>query len=218
MERVALLRCLYRSSTRFIASRYTTNKNQQFCHGFHRYITPHRNITTNVSFVNPIGIGSIRSFCEDVTYLPVIRDPNIENVFKDLMDTSWDDLSDAIIDDAKNALSKNTKDRTGREVLVDVFRAAEAVEEFGRILVTLRMEIDDFIGMSGEKIGPLPNEHEEALLEVHKRYEAYLDAFGPDEIYLQKKVETELGAKMNLLKMRCSFLDAEWGKVNIHSS
>jgi len=31
-----------------------------------------------------------------------------------------------------------------------VFRAAEAVEEFGGILTSIKMEIDDSIGMSGE--------------------------------------------------------------------
>ncbi|KAL5706018.1 membrane anchor in succinate dehydrogenase complex [Ranunculus cassubicifolius] len=131
------------------------------------------------------------------------------------MATSWEDLPDNVINDAKKALSKNTKDSSGREALANVFRAAEAVEEFGGILVTLRMAIDDVIGMSGKNIGPLPDDHAYALDEVYKRYEEYLDAFGPDEEYLRKKVESELGAKMIHLKMRCSFLDSEWGKVSV---
>lgn len=42
----------------------------------------------------------------------------------------------------------------------------------------------------------------------------YLNSFGPDETYLRKKVETELGTKMIHLKMRCSGIGSEWGKVN----
>lgn len=53
----------------------------------------------------------------------------------------------------------------------------------------------------------------DALCAAYKRYVTYLDAFGPDETYLRKKVEMELGTKMIHLKMRCSGLDPEWGKV-----
>jgi Domain of unknown function (DUF4370) len=42
----------------------------------------------------------------------------------------------------------------------------------------------------------------------------YLDSFGPEETYLRKKVETELGTKMIHLKMRCTGIGSEWGKVN----
>jgi hypothetical protein len=41
----------------------------------------------------------------------------------------------------------------------------------------------------------------------------YLESFGPEENYLRKKVETELGTKMIHLKMRCSGIGSEWGKV-----
>lgn len=61
----------------------------------------------------------------------------------------------------------------------------------------------------------MPDELKNALHTVHKRYTTYLDAFGPDETYLRKKVEIELGTKMIHLKMRCSGLDSEWGKVMI---
>lgn len=61
----------------------------------------------------------------------------------------------------------------------------------------------------------MPDELKNALKAAFNRYTAYLDAFGPDETYLRKKVETELGTKMIHLKMRCSGLDSEWGKVII---
>lgn len=60
---------------------------------------------------------------------------------------------------------------------------------------------------------PLPEEHAKAMQILFDRYAAYLASFGPEENYLKKKVETELGTKMIYLKMRCSGLDADWGKV-----
>jgi hypothetical protein len=53
-----------------------------------------------------------------------------------------------------------------------------------------------------------------ALRTIFDRYTTYLNAFGPDENYLRKKVEQELGTKMIHLKMRCSGLGSEWGKVS----
>lgn len=97
-----------------------------------------------------MAIGSIRSLSDDVTHMPDIKDPEVLFVFKDLMAASWDEIPDAVIHDAKKALSKNTDDKAGQEALKNVFRAAEAVEEFGGKLVSLRMEIDDTLGLSGE--------------------------------------------------------------------
>lgn len=97
-----------------------------------------------------MGIGNTRFFSEDVSHMPAIKDPEIENVFKDLMAASWDELPDTLIHDAKKALSKKTDDKVGQEVTANVFRAAEAAEEFSGILVSLRMAIDDSMGLSGE--------------------------------------------------------------------
>jgi len=162
-----------------------------------------------------MGIGSKRFFSEDVTHLPDFKDPEIHFVFKDLMAASWDELPDTLIHDVKKALSKKTDDKAGQEVVAIVFRAAEAAVEFGGILVSLRMEIDDSMGLSGENVKPLPEKFVNALRTAYQRYTAYLDAFGPDEEYLRKKVEIELGTKMIHLKMRCSGLGSEWGKVTV---
>lgn len=62
---------------------------------------------------------------------------------------------------------------------------------------------------------PLSDEYVNALKTIYNRYAAYLDAFGPEETYLRKKVETELGTKLIHLKMRCSGIGSEWGKVLI---
>ncbi|PNY16106.1 succinate dehydrogenase 5 [Trifolium pratense] len=161
------------------------------------------------------GIGSMRFYSKEVTHIPDIKDPELYSVLKDLLAENWSDLSDAVVSDAKRALSKSTDDSAGKEVVTNVFRAAQAVEEFGGILVTLKMEIDDSIGLSGEDVKPLPDHVQKALRTIFDRYTTYLNAFGPDENYLRKKVEQELGTKMIHLKMRCSGLGSEWGKVTV---
>ncbi|KAH7569218.1 hypothetical protein ACOSP7_012522 [Xanthoceras sorbifolium] len=162
-----------------------------------------------------MGIGCTRSFSEDVTHMPVIKDSEIHRVFKDLLAVDWNELPNDVIQNAKQALSKNTDDKDGQEVLKNVFSAAEAVEEFSGMITQIKMEIDDSIGMSGENVKPLSDELSKALSTAFQRYMTYLDAFGPDESYLRKKVEMELGSKMIYLKMRCSGLGPEWGKVSV---
>ncbi|CAN7065599.1 hypothetical protein IGI04_040496 [Brassica rapa subsp. trilocularis] len=160
-------------------------------------------------------IGQVRSFSEDVSHMPEIKDGDVLKAFKELMAADWAALPSAVVNDAKNAVSKNTDDKEGQEALINVFRAAEAVEEFGGILTSLKMEIDDSIGMSGENVKSLPEDITKALHLAYHRYTTYLDAFGPEEVYLKKKVEMELGTKMIHLKMRCSGLGSEWGKVTV---
>lgn len=64
-----------------------------------------------------------------------------------------------------------------------------------------------------QNVKPLPDLFSKALLTAFQRYNAYLEAFGPDEAFLRKKVENELGTRMIHLKMRCGGLGSEWGKV-----
>ncbi|CAN1273959.1 Succinate dehydrogenase subunit 5, mitochondrial [Linum perenne] len=97
-----------------------------------------------------IGIGSTRSFSVDVAHLPEIKDTDVLCAFKDLMAASWDERDATVVHDVKNALTKNSDDKAGQEILKNVFRASEAVEEFGGMVMTLKMELDDSIGMSGE--------------------------------------------------------------------
>ena len=97
-----------------------------------------------------MGLGSMRSYSEDVTHVPVITDPDLHRAFKDLLAASWNELPDRLIYEVNAALSKNTDDKAGKEAVTNVFRAAEAVEEFGDIVMNLKMELDDTIGMSGE--------------------------------------------------------------------
>lgn len=97
-----------------------------------------------------MSIGCTRSFSEDVAHMPVIRDPEIQRAFKDLMAADWSELPASVIHDAKSVLSRNNDDKAGQEVLKNVFSAAEAAEEFIGIIMNIKMEIDDEIGLSGE--------------------------------------------------------------------
>lgn len=162
-----------------------------------------------------MAIGSICTFSVDVSHYPGIKDPEIERVFKDFMAADWGEVPDGLISEALEVLSKPTDDSSGKEVLKNVFRAAEAVEEFTGTLETLKMALDDCVGLSGENVKPLPADLASALVAAYDRYVKYLDSFGPDEVYLKKKVETQLGTRMIHLKMRCSGLGSEWGKVTV---
>ncbi|XP_010912846.1 succinate dehydrogenase subunit 5, mitochondrial isoform X2 [Elaeis guineensis] len=163
----------------------------------------------------PLTLNFRRAFCSNVSQLPAISDSDIEAAFKDLMAMNWDEIPDSVVNETKKALSKVTDDKAGQEALANVFRAAEASVEFGGVLVSLRMALDDLNGLTGENVGHLPDYLEDAIRAAYKRYTAYLDSFGPDEPYLRKKVETELGTKMIHLKMRCSGIGSEWGKVTL---
>ncbi|KAK9096894.1 hypothetical protein Sjap_022391 [Stephania japonica] len=234
MERLAFLRTLYRSAALRSAAAHRCGAititdphlSNALTHHiappsfqFHRTffsLSPSTNRARYATGYRPLlMVGGIRSFCEDTTHSPVITDPDVLYVFKDIMAASWDELPNAVISDVKKALAKNTEDKAGQEALANLFRAAEAAEEFGGILVSLRMAIDDSVGLSGENVKPMPDEFANALQVVYKRYTEYLDTFGPEETYLRKKVETELGTKMIHLKMRCSGLGSEWGKVTV---
>jgi len=50
-------------------------------------------------------------------------------------------------------------------------------------------------------VRPLPEEIQDALRAAYKHYSNYLEAFGQEETYLRKKVETELGRQMIYIKM-----------------
>ncbi|KAI3992014.1 hypothetical protein MKX01_014905 [Papaver californicum] len=239
MEKLGLLRLIYRSSstcsrsTRF-SSAAINNNQQHLCINFFRhYTTPSylkrtflpltpgsvstcsKHISSECRSTFTTSLGSRRSFSDDVSHLPTISDPDVQKAFKDLMALNWDEIPNGVQDDVKKALSKNTEDKTGKEVLENVFRAAIAVEEFSGMLIQLRMGIDDTLGLSGENSRPLPGELKDVLRVVYQRYTAYLDSFSPSETYLRKKVETELGTRMIHLKMRCGGLNSDWGKVTV---
>lgn len=190
--------------------------------GGHEHV---RNITSHVALDSwagrkdlrlPFAVKTpIRSFSSDISALPEVTDLDVKNALKDVLAADWEELPEPLQADVMNALSKKTDDKAGQEALANAWRAAEAVEQFCGVLESLRMELDDMTGQTGENVRPLPEEVQDAIRAAYKRYSNYLDAFGPDETYLRKKVETELGRHMIYIKMRVSGLDAEWGKVTL---
>ncbi|KAM6597694.1 hypothetical protein CsatA_008218 [Cannabis sativa] len=226
MEKMIPLRSLYRSlwtrSYHMAALNHHGLRHYYAARCLPNFSSPPTLVTSRQALVSSdcrsplsLSMGSSRSYSEDVTHMPVVTDPDLNRAFKDLLAASWDDLPDSLVHEVKAALSKNTDDNTGKEALTNVFRAAVASEEFGEIIMNLKMEFDDTVGMSGENIKPLSKEHANALQTIFSRYNTYLEAFGPDETYLRKKVETELGSKMIYLKMRCGGLSSDWGKVSV---
>ncbi|KAL6577028.1 membrane anchor in succinate dehydrogenase complex [Orobanche minor] len=224
MEKVVLMRSLCRSIFRrsqvfsSSAAAASTAVNHRIRHlHFSSPSIAAASPNQNYQHQHPYGrnLGDTRSFSEDVSHAPQIKDAQIERAFKDLMATNWDNLPSAVVHDVLNALSKSTEDNVAQDALKNVFQAAEAVEEFTRIAMQLKMAMDDSIGLSGEDVKPLPEEYKTALQTIFDRCAAYLAAFGPEESYLKKKVEMELGTKMIYLKMRCGGLDADWGKVTV---
>ncbi|XP_044511175.1 succinate dehydrogenase subunit 5, mitochondrial [Mangifera indica] len=224
MEKMSVVRSICRA-TRFRSSIIAASNNHHVRHLLSSRALfslsspfasiPSKSIPSDCRTPLMMSLGGTRSFSEQVTHMPEIKDPEIERAFKDLMAENWDEIPDSILYDVKKALSKNTDDKAGQEVLKTVFCSAEAVELFTGMIMNIKMEIDDSIGMSGEDVKPLPEDLDHAIRTVYQRYITYLNAFGPEESYLRKKVETELGSKMIFLKMRCSGLGSEWGKVTV---
>ncbi|KAK9053892.1 hypothetical protein SSX86_024967 [Deinandra increscens subsp. villosa] len=219
MEKLMMMRSIYRSISRrssgFISPAAVISSRQCTSRGIHQFHHPPPSMLSNNLSPFAMGIGSTRCFSGGLTHLPDIKDGDIKLAFKELMAVNWDELPETVVNKTKRALSKNTEDKASQEALANLLRAAEAVEEFSGFLVTLKMEIDDSVGMSGENVKPLTAEVANALSVAFGRYYAYLDSFGPDEGHLRKKVENDLGMKLIHLKMRCSGLDGEWGKVTV---
>ncbi|KAG6504598.1 hypothetical protein ZIOFF_036932 [Zingiber officinale] len=176
-------------------------------------VYPHGLWQTFPSGYSSFSIVSLRrSFSSNVNQLAIITDPDIEGTLRNLLAINWDAIPETVVNETKMALSKATEDKAAQEVLANVFCAAEASLEFSGVLVSLRMALDDLCGLSGENVGHLPEHLEDAIRAAYKRYITYLDSFGPDETFLRKKVELELGTKMIHLKMRGSGIGSEWGK------
>ncbi|XP_071733268.1 succinate dehydrogenase subunit 5, mitochondrial-like [Rutidosis leptorrhynchoides] len=218
MEKLVMMRSLSRliSRTSLVSistvAALTSTKHQSLVRGIHHSAS---SFISNTRSPFAMGIGSTRCFSDGLTHLPDIKDNDIKNAFKELMAVNWAELPDTVVNKTKRALSRNTEDKASQEALANLLRAAEAVEEFSGFLVSLKMEIDDSVGLSGEDVKPLSDDVANALSVAFARYYAYLESFGPDEGYLKKKVENELGMKLIHLKMRCSGLGGDWGKVTV---
>ncbi|XVF64012.1 hypothetical protein PTKIN_Ptkin09bG0133100 [Pterospermum kingtungense] len=117
MEKMVVLRSIYRAAC-FRSSRFAAAAN-------YNHLLGSRSFFCLITFC--MYSTQKPPFSEDVTHTPIIKDPEIQNVFKDLMAASWDELPYSVVQDAKEALSKDTDDKAGQEALKNVFRAGEAV-------------------------------------------------------------------------------------------
>ncbi|KAE8683618.1 Succinate dehydrogenase subunit 5 [Hibiscus syriacus] len=157
MEKMMVLRCICRTAC-FRYSRFSAISVAAANHNHHLGFRNLYSISSLSGAPNPptnfpscgrssfaLILGSTSYFSDDVSHMPVVTDTEIQNVFKDLMAASWDELPYSVVQDAKKALSKNTDDKTGQVALKNVFSAAEAVEEFGDILISMKMKLDDSI-------------------------------------------------------------------------
>ena len=66
------------------------------------------------------------------------------------MAVDWEELPDPVQDDVMNALSKDIDDKAGQEALASAWHVAKVVEQFCGVLESLRMELDEISGKTGE--------------------------------------------------------------------
>lgn len=170
----------------------------------------------SISISNQYALLDIRrSFSTGTSNLPDIKDPDVKAAFKELLAWGWDDIPDSVTSEVKKALSKSAEDKAGQQILKNVFRAAEASEEFIAVLVNIRMGLEELTGLTGENVTELPDNLVKAIGVAYKRYMTYVNSFGPEETFLRKKVEAELGTRLIHLKQRISGLGSEWGDINV---
>lgn len=147
---------------------------------------------------------------------PAVPDPEVAKTLRRVMALGWLDAHRDLKDDVESALAKSS-DPASKEVLETAWRTALAVDKFSEQLEHLRLALDELSGgkFGGETVDTLPESIVSALKSALTRYFAYLASFGPDEIWLKKKVEQELGGSLLLVKQRCSGMEPDWGKVSL---
>jgi len=151
----------------------------------------------------------------ELSALPEIKDINIRKALNALLGTSWLKVEPTIKSAVESALSSNSDDTVGKDALTDVWRSAQAVEQFGGILTEMLMEFNDLSGGSGETVDKLPDSVYNAVEAAHRKYCTYLDSFGQDEVYLKKKVENEIGSILLQIKQRVSGMDPKWSQITL---
>lgn len=97
--------------------------------------------------MSPQAMSTSASF---VSNLPPVKDTRIAKALSGLMGHGWLKLEPQVKSAVENAISGGSDDPEGKETLVDAWRAAEAVENFGGLLIEMLMEINDLCGATGE--------------------------------------------------------------------
>lgn len=152
------------------------------------------------------------SFASD---LPPVQDAMVAKALSGLLGHGWLKIEPQVRSAVESAISSGGGDSAGKETLVDAWAAAQAVENFGGLLVEMLLEISDLCGDTGEDVRGIPDATYEAVEAVHRKYMMYLSAFGEDEVYLRKKVETELGGVLLQIKQRLTGMDPKWSEISV---
>ncbi|CAI7871278.1 unnamed protein product [Closterium sp. NIES-54] len=183
---------------------------------------PSASLSTRVPFGSHVSAASFqrRGFAitatEDLVKLPRVSDPSALSTLKEALATGWVPCDSSVIAKIDKTI-KSTDDAVAREALSALKAAAEAVEVFGEKLELLRLELDELSGgkFGGEAVGKIPEDIKAALASALRRYSAYLEAFGAEEGWLQRKVKEELGGVLITVKQRCSGLEEEWNQISL---
>ncbi|CAI6000158.1 unnamed protein product [Closterium sp. NIES-65] len=183
---------------------------------------PSASVSARVPFGSHVSAASFqrRGFAitatEDLVKLPRVNDPSALSTLKEALATGWVPCDSSLIAKIDKTI-KSTDDAVAKEALSALKAAAEAVEVFGEKLELLRLELDELSGgkFGGEAVGKIPEDIRVALSSALRRYSAYLEAFGADEGWLQRKVKEELGAVLITVKQRCSGLEDEWNQISL---
>ena len=97
--------------------------------------------------------------------------------------------------------------------LAAAFKSAAAVDEFSDIVRTVRLDVDQAVGISGSDTKPIDEDTLEALKVIVKKYNQYITSFDDSEKEIKKKVETDLGWQLLQLKQRVGYIGQDWGQV-----
>ncbi|CAI5487781.1 unnamed protein product [Closterium sp. Naga37s-1] len=183
---------------------------------------PSASVSARVPFGSHVSAASFqrRGFAitatEDLVKLPRVSDPSALSTLKEALATGWVPCDASLIAKIDKSI-KSTDDAVAKEALSALKAAAQAVEVFGEKLELLRLELDELSGgkFGGEAVGKIPEDIKAALSSALRRYSAYLEAFGAEEGWLQRKVKEELGGVLITVKQRCSGLEEEWNQVRV---
>lgn len=150
-----------------------------------------------------------------VSDLPPVQDATIAKALSGLLGHGWLKIEPQVRSAVESAISGGGDNSAGKETLIDTWAAAQAVESFGGLLIDMLLEISDLCGDSGENVGTIPASTYEAVEAAHRKYMAYLSAFGGDEVFLRKKVELELGGVLLQIKQRLTGMDPKWSEISV---
>ncbi|KAG0593465.1 hypothetical protein KC19_1G332100 [Ceratodon purpureus] len=106
-----------------------------------------RGILSHISVTSKVRCMASASF---VSNLPPIQDVKIAKALSGLLGHGWLKIEPQVRSAVESAISGGSDDSAGKETLIDAWKAAQAVESFGGLLVDMLLEINDLCGDTGE--------------------------------------------------------------------